>query len=722
MPSLASLVSLVSLVSASVFVLGAGLLGLSSCDETLPREMSVATPAPLAPEWGLDARPVSPTCRAGAKPAAVTAPNARVSYVPLTTAPLANATEIIAHGGRYYVLDRSGVIRSFTADGTTSSVVLDISSQVELGYDAGLVTLAFHPKFAQNGYVYVAYTARHPTQPPPAGVASLSVLARFESKDGGLTIDKTTEKRLLVRDQPGPNHQGNKAVFGPDGFLYFAMGEGGQDPRAQDKNLLFGKIIRIDVDNGDPYAIPPTNPFASGGGAPEVYAYGFRNPWRFSFDPPTGDLWVGDVGALGWEEIDRVVAGGNYGWPIREGNTCYLAATCNTAGLIDPLVVHSHTEASAIIGGFVYRGTAIPSLAGKYVYADYISSNFWAVDTNVANPVPQRLDTGLDRVGPTSISVDEKGELIFVTPSRAFRLAPPASDQPEIAAKLSDTGCVDKADPTKPAPGLFAYDVNVPQWMDGAVGERYLSVPAEAQLALLPGAALDAPVGSIAMRTLRREGKRVETQLLVHRPDASWDAYTYAWSADQKDAVLATKPVSIALPSGKTHEVRPGECVGCHDAHAHDGPKMPRPLALTAAQLDHPGVDYGNGRTGNPLTTLTHLNMVSAPIAPESYFALASPSGFDLPERRARAYLHGNCAFCHDGTADFANFDLRAFVPLNDTRACAFIRAGKPEESPLVASMRKIGPGHMPPIGSTTVDERGVDLLSTWIKALPACP
>src|SRR5205823_5419584 len=147
----------------------------------------------------------------------------------------------------------------------------------------------------------------------------------------------------------------------------------------QDRDVLLGKILRIDVDGGDPYGIPPTNPFALGGGAPEVYAYGFRNPWRINFDRATGDLWAGDVGQELWEEIDRVVLGGNYGWSIREGKTCHQAATCDTTGLIDPVVVHPHGEANAIIGGVVYRGTKIPALTGKYVYADYVTSNFWAI-------------------------------------------------------------------------------------------------------------------------------------------------------------------------------------------------------------------------------------------------------------------------------------------------------------------------------------------------------
>ena len=701
----------------------------ASCNETRAPELGTPTPPVLAPEWGLDARPVSPGCRALAKPVPAAAPKATIAYAPLTSAPLDNLVDIVAQSGRLYVVDRSGVIRTLASDGTTAPVVLDIHDKVSFGPASGVVSLAFHPKFAQNGYVYLAYMVPYPTQPPPAGVAYLSVLGRFQSKDGGLTIDPTTEKRLLVRDQPTPDDNGNQIVFGTDGYLYFAAGDGAKSARAQDTSSLFGKILRIDVDGGDPYAIPPGNPFAQGGGAPEVYAYGFRNPWRISIDRPTGDLWAGDVGT-GFEEIDRVVRGGNYGWPIREGRSCFQASTCNLTGLVEPLAAHPHTEAAGIIGGFVYRGSAFPSLVGKYVYGDSTFSSFWAIDPNASSPSPVRLDEGLERVSPTSIGLDEKNELLVVTAKRAFRIVPPAEVLPESATTLSATGCVDPTDPTKPALGLFAYDVNVPQWADGAAFDRYLSVPADGQLAVEPGARLGLPTGSVAMRTLRKEGKRVETQLLLRRPDGSWSSYAYAWSADQKDAVLATAPVSVSLPSGKTHEVRPADCATCHDAHRSGTVST---LGLEAAQLDRSGVDYGGGRTGNPLATLAHNGMLTTPIAPESFAALPSPTGFDTPERRSRAYLHGNCAFCHDGV-EFSGIDLRAWIPLRDTKTCGFpgalrtggsnrLTPGNPDDSQLVTSMRAApGPGHMPTVGSVTTDERGVDVLSTWIRSFSACP
>ena len=701
----------------------------ASCSEIRPPDLGTPVPPVLVPEWGLDARPVSPGCLALAKPAAPAAPKAQIAYAPVTSAPLANLVDVVAQSGRLYVVDRSGVIRTLASDGLTAPVVLDIHEKVTFGPTSGVVSLAFHPKFAQNGYVYLAYMVPYLTQ-PPADVAHRSVVGRFESKDGGLTIDPTTEKRLLVRDQPVASNDADKLVFGNDGLLYVGVGDGTKSARAQDTSALFGKILRIDVDGGDPYAIPPTNPFAQGGGAPEVYAYGFRSPSRISFDKPTGDLWAGDRGQASFEEIDRVVRGGNYGWAIREARSCFEAPSCDLSGLVEPLAAHPHTEASAVVGGFVYRGSALPSLVGKYVYADATFSNVWSLDPNASAPSPVRLDEGLERVGPTSIGLDEKNELLLLTSTRVLRVVPPAPVQPEMPAALSATGCVDATEPTKPALGLFAYDVNVPLWADGAVADRYLSVPADAQLKVEAGGRLVLPAGSVSMRTLRRENRRIETQLLLRRPDGSWSAYAYTWSADQKDAALATAATTVKLPSGATHEVRPAECATCHDAHRSGTLST---LGLEAAQLDRAGVDYGGGRTGNPLATLTHNAMLSAIVPPESYMALPSPTGFDTPERRSRAYLHGNCAFCHDGV-ELSGIDLRAFVPLHDTRTCGVagglktggvnrLTPGNPDDSQLVTSMRvPPGPEHMPTVGSTTTDELGVELLSSWIRSLSACP
>jgi glucose/arabinose dehydrogenase len=683
------------------------LLVTGACSTQLPRELGAGAP-PEEAAWSPDTRPVSETCRALAKSPALTAPEAKIAYQQVTTAKLRELVDIVPHAGKIYVVEKDGAIRYLADDGKTAPLVMDLSKELIVGYDWGLMSFAFHPDFANNGYVYATFNVPYPTLPLPEDVVFQSVLARFESKDGGLTIDPTTEKRLLVRNQPNINHGGNKVAFGNDGYLYYSVGDGSKTwEEGQKKDSLFGKVLRFDVDHGDPYAIPPTNPFAAGGGAPEVYAYGLRNPWRFNFDRVNGDLWLGDVGNTHFEEIDRIVLGGNYGWSVMEGRMCNLAPTCDPTGFIDPVVTHEHDGtpdgANAIIGGVVYRGSALPELKGKYVYGDYGSSNWWMIDpTPGAKVTPIRLERGLERVGPVSIDLDEKGEIIFAThEGKVFRIVPPPADAgPEMPAALSATGCVDKTDPTKPAAGLFPYDVNVPQWNDGAVADRYLSVPAGTTIAVGERGVLDLPPGSVAMRTFKKESKLVETQLLLHRPDASWDAYTYAWSSDQKDAQLVTKETTIALPNAATHTVKPAECTGCHTGHVTRG--------LEAGQLERGGVDPKVPHTS--LATLAHVGLLAAPIAPESYDVFPQLTGYDTDERRSRAYLHANCSGCHDGQ-DKTKLDLRWTAPRPDDRACA-----------ILSTMRSTGPDHQPPIGPKTPDATALRALSAWVAGFRPCP
>ena len=281
---------------------------------------------------------------------------------------------------RFFIVEKDGTVQA-VANGVATQV-LDIRGRVNsTPSEAGLLGLAFHPQWQQNHQVFVNYTA-----PSATSAADLrTTISRFSSSDGGATLDPSTEHKLLELDQPFANHNGGGTVFGPDGFLYLGLGDGGSagDPfgNAQNTNVLFGKVLRIDVDHGTPYAIPPSNPFASGsGGRPEIYAYGLRNPWRFSFDRANGDLWLADVGQNAWEEIDRIQAGGNYGWNRREGTHCYPPGTGSCPGaFIDPLVEYSHSEGISITGGYVYRGTAIAQLVGRYIYGDFGSGTIWSV-------------------------------------------------------------------------------------------------------------------------------------------------------------------------------------------------------------------------------------------------------------------------------------------------------------------------------------------------------
>jgi glucose/arabinose dehydrogenase len=316
---------------------------------------------------------------------------------------------VITQGGVVYRVPVSG--------GGATSVFLDVSSRLiaDPASEEGLLGLAFAPDYASSGRFYVHYTA---PEDPATGFARKSVIARFAAQDG--VVDPASHRSILELPDLFGNHNGGALEFGPDGYLYIAMGDGGSagDPlgNAQRLDTLFGKILRIDV-SGEGYAIPPDNPFVNSAGArPEIYAYGLRNPWRMTFDRETGQLWAADVGQGSREEVNRIVAGGNYGWNRVEGDVCFQPrSNCDPGGTIFPRAVYPTHEGGrcAIVGGYVYRGAAMPELQGWYVYGDYCTGEVWAVDAGAeaGDPVPL-ASTGLNIA---SFAEDEAGELYLVT-------------------------------------------------------------------------------------------------------------------------------------------------------------------------------------------------------------------------------------------------------------------------------------------------------------------
>ena len=278
-----------------------------------------------------------------------------------------------------YVIEQEGVIhRIDPASPGRTDIFLDIRSSVTRGgNEEGLLGLAFSPRFADNGRFYVYYSAASPRR---------SVLSRFEVRPDGLA-DPTSEHVVLEVDQPFRNHNGGMIAFGPDGMLYVGLGDGGSagDPHRNGQNpgTLLGTILRIATEEpveGATYAIPADNPFAGQSGARgEVWAYGLRNPWRFSFDRATGDLWVGDVGQNAREEIDIVHPGANYGWNVMEGTTCFRTRSCNADGLQAPVAEYGHNLGCSVTGGYVYRGQRIPALEGVYLYGDFCSGRIWGL-------------------------------------------------------------------------------------------------------------------------------------------------------------------------------------------------------------------------------------------------------------------------------------------------------------------------------------------------------
>lgn len=309
--------------------------------------------------------------------------------------------------GRLFVLEQPGRIRIIKNGRLLETPFLDITRRVRSsGAEQGLLGLAFHPAYPKNGRYFINYTRE------PDGATVVAEYHVSENPD----ISLRDEQVILLIPQPYPNHNGGMIEFGPDGYLYIGMGDGGSrgDPenRAQNKEELLGKMLRIEVDHGSPYAIPPDNPFAQGGGRPEIFAYGLRNPWRFSFDRETGELWAADVGQYDWEEIDLVQRGGNYGWRIMEGRHCFSPKHgCTTEGLELPVAEYAtRSPRCSITGGYVYRGRSIPGLRGVYVYGDYCSGEvFGFVKGEGAQHV--LLSTGRNI---SSFGEDQDGELYVV--------------------------------------------------------------------------------------------------------------------------------------------------------------------------------------------------------------------------------------------------------------------------------------------------------------------
>ncbi len=315
--------------------------------------------------------------------------------------------------GRLFVVEQAGRILVFqnTASASTSEVFLDIRSQVnDAGNEEGLLGLAFHPDFANNRHYFVCYTLLVSGERKNR-VSRFTALST--NPDTTLAI---TESEVITIDDEFSNHNGGQIAFGPDGHLYIGTGDGGSanDPNnsGQDRTALLGKMLRINVDTL-PYTIPSDNPFVGNqqGYREEIYAYGLRNPWRFSFDRVTGRLWCGDVGQDTWEEIDLIENGKNYGWKIMEGNVCRPPTTgCSTAGLELPVWVYAHDGGRSITGGYVFRGSRLAGLVGAYIYADFVTGEIWALRYSGPGTQSNSLvqDTNL---GIASFGVDRSNEL-----------------------------------------------------------------------------------------------------------------------------------------------------------------------------------------------------------------------------------------------------------------------------------------------------------------------
>lgn len=644
--------------------------------------------------------------------------------------------------------------------------------------------IACHPKFKDNGYLYVTWIPNPEKEELPKG----SRVSRFTVKGEPPMIDRASEK--VIFEWPNGGHNGGCLKFGPDGYLYIVTGDGSgiadEFNIGQDLSSIFAKLLRIDVDNPDEgkgYSVPKDNPFVKLLGArPEIYAYGLRQLWRYSFDRKTGDIWGGEVGQDLWDMIYKVEKGGNYGWSVMEGTHDFRPERKKgPTPIIKPVVEHSHSDFRSITGGFVYHGKRLPELEGQYIYGDFDTGRIWAFQPgqrkfeykpgyfHMKERATDHRELARTTYRIVSWGEDADGEIYLVdfTGGGFHQLvkAPSAKPQAAFPRKLSETGVFASTKDHTPAPGLIPYSVNSQLWGDHAIKERFIAIPGEGQIGFdeitypqpSPGAppGWRFPDGTVLVKTFFMEmergnpasKKRLETRFLHFQQfpgtqeygDQYWRGYTYVWNDEQTDAELldekgADKLLKIKV-GDKTVEQNyrfpsRAECTLCHTNAAKFA------LGVNTLQMnrDH---DYG-GVVANQLATLEHIGLFTKalPKPPAQLAKLPDHMDAKVPlDQRARAYLHSNCSHCHmKWGGGNAEFKLLTTIPVKDMGivgvkpahgnfkidGAKLLVPGHPEQSILHHRMAMLGLGRMPHIGSRVVDEPALKLVHDWIKQLSA--
>ena len=606
----------------------------------------------------------------------------------------------------------------------------------------------FHPRFAENHYFYVCYLFR---LKDGADRTKALRVSRFTAIMGDKPTDAPrcdVNSELVLLEYLGAGHSGGCLKFGRDGMLYIGTGDGADptppDPlnTGQDITDLLSAILRIDVDHresGKPYGIPADNPFlkipkARG----EIWAYGLRNPWRFSFDRATGELWAGDVGWESWEMVYRIERGANYGWSITEGpGSARPDAKHGPTPIVPPTLYLSHAESCSVTGGFVYRGKQLPGLAGQYVFGDWETRRLFAAPLiekglgkhrTIAETDQRIVAFGEDREGELYVVDYEAGGLYRIAP------LPPESASAAFPRTLSATGLFASTTDGIPAPGVIPFAVHAEQWVDGSHSERWIALPSAGTIKQDKEGKRVYPKGSVLTRTFSLDTEvgqsarrqRVETQML-HFDGRRWYGYSYRWNDAQTDATLvdaAGDETSVAIrdpaaPNGVRSQswkfASRAQCATCHNSWGGFT------LAFNAQQL--------KDASGAARALIDPGVKEDATLKP-----LVDPHDESVElEPHARSYLHANCAHCHRmGGGGAANIDIGNNLDLAKTRLidtmptqgtfgiedARVVAPGDPSRSALFYRMAKLGSGHMPHTGSAEIDPRGLALIEKWIEGM----
>jgi uncharacterized repeat protein (TIGR03806 family) len=630
--------------------------------------------------------------------------------------------------------------------------------------DHEIYSVSFHSGYASNRFAYVFANG------PQSSQHKTNKIFRYVVDRASLNCDDSS--RQLIIDWESNGHNGGDLAFGLDGMLYISSGDGTSDSdknvTGQDITDLNSGILRIDVEHPAAdlaYSVPKDNPFLNIPNARgELWAYGFRNPWRIHFDS-TSNLWVGDIGQDLWEMIIIARRGANYGWSVTEGGHPFqLNRKRGPTPLSAPTIEHPHSEARSITGGIVYRGNKLPKLRGAYIYGDYGTGRIWdaryrngRIDWNelIADTPHQMLGFGEDAHGEMFYA-DYAGAIYELEPSL------PSTTTNQFPHKLSETGLFTSLMNLKPQPGVISYSVNAPYWADGAHMERFIALPGESHIEYDDREPWKFPEGAVLVQNLALEMERgnpksrkwIETRVLLCEQN-EWAAYTYQWNDEQTDAVLlpssgdereftikgARSPRGVREQTW--HYPSRTECLTCHSRQAGFA------LGFTTSQLnrDH----HYNGVVANQFSTLLHIGVLQTNLYSEQaqrrserrgkkefrveeFPRLTNPYDTTAPlTNRVRAYLAANCSHCHTEAgggnsameltpktklADMRIIDVKPQHDTFELPDARIIAPGHPERSVMFWRLTHRGFGQMPPLAIATVDEEAVRLFEAWIRSL----